>query len=86
MSRMKNYPCACAFAKVVDDKNPYHFPRVGMSTDVLYRCRPIVEHYLTGTRATILRSKEAAECCFDWFDQSLPQPERKGDSCDEGSK
>lgn len=75
MSRLINYPCACAFAKTVNDKNPFHFPRVGLSTDVLYRCRPIIKHSLTGVRAQILRSKEADDCCFDWFDQSLTGPD-----------
>jgi hypothetical protein len=34
MARWETHRCACAFAKDVDDKNPYHFPRVGMADNM----------------------------------------------------
>lgn len=82
MSRWQTFRCACAFAKSVDDKNPYHFPRVGMADNVLYRGHWIIRHILTGADAVIWRSGdgtlhvEADTCCHGWFDETLPKPER----------
>ena len=80
MNRWETYRCACAFGKAVDDKNPWHFPRVGMADNVLYRGSWIIKHTVTGQEAVIRRPgasalhAEADACCFDWFDQSLPKP------------
>ncbi|SFX49367.1 hypothetical protein SAMN04244548_01231 [Paracoccus pantotrophus] len=84
MNRWLSFPCACAFAKSVGDKNPFHFPRVGMADNVLYRGNWIIEHRLTGQQAVIVRPgagvlhAEADKCCFDFFDQSLPPPASDG--------
>lgn len=76
--RADKYPCACAFAKHVDDRNPYHFPRVGMADSVIYRGRWIIRSLKTGEEAIIATKEtlgaEAQSCCFDWFDQSLSGP------------
>ncbi|MAB00138.1 MAG: hypothetical protein CMN87_12270 [Stappia sp.] len=79
-SRWPIHPCACAFAKTVDDRNPRNFPRVGMVDNVLYRGSWIIRHSLTGQEAVIRRPgggplhAEADDCCFDWFanDQDTP--------------
>lgn len=69
------YPCACAFAKAVGgDRNPHHFPRVGMADNVLYRGHWMVRHEPTGTVAIIARQgaptlhAEADKCCFGYFE------------------
>ena len=83
MARLETYRCACAFAKAVDDKNPYHFPRVGMADNVLYKGHWIIRHRLSGREALIVRPgagtlhAEADQCCFGWFDQSLPPPPKE---------
>jgi hypothetical protein len=86
MARWERHRCACAFAKEVDDQNPYHFPRVGMADNVIYRGHWIIRHTGTGRQSTIIRPgagtlhAEADNCCFDWFDSTLPPPAQKGDS------
>ena len=78
MGRWLQFPCACAFAKSVDDRNPFHFPRVGMADNVLYRGRWIIRSLKTGEEATIVTKDvlgaEAQSCCFEWFDQNLTGP------------
>lgn len=77
MARIDTYPCACAFAKTVGDKDPCHFPRVGMADNVLYRGCWIVKHTLTDTEAYIRDPKrpplhaEADVCCFGYFVQPV---------------
>jgi hypothetical protein len=84
--RWETYRCACAFAKVVDDKNPYHFPRCGMADNVLLKGNWMIRHLGTGRVATIARPgagtlhAEADACCFDWFDRLLPPPAQDFDT------
>ena len=63
------WPCVCAFAKSVGERNPYSFPRVGLSTNVLYRCTSIIEHVGTGIRALQPPTKA---CCPPWFTETAP--------------
>lgn len=76
MAQIQSYPCACAFAKAVDDKNPSHFPRVGIMDNVLYRGHFIIRHSESGQEAVIVRHgepplhAEADACCFGYFIQS----------------
>lgn len=70
---MESYRCACAFGKVMKDRDPTQYPRVGISDNVLYRGNWIVEHKPSGTRSVIGMGRgvlvaEADTCCFDWFD------------------
>lgn len=78
MNRLKQFPCACAFAKTVDDRNPFHFPRVGIADNVLYRGRWIIHSLKTGDKATINTPEtlgaEAQDCCWDWFDTTVGGP------------
>ena len=74
MARWNTYPCACSFAKTVNDTDPTHYPRVGMADNVLYRGCWIIKHSVTGVEAYIRDPKkpalhaEAAECCFRYFE------------------
>ncbi|GGE30398.1 hypothetical protein GCM10011360_18010 [Primorskyibacter flagellatus] len=86
MSRMESFPCACAFAKSVNDRSPFNFPRIGMADTVLYRGYWINRHTTTGRTAVIMRigegplHPEARQCCFEWFDQKARptnSPERE---------
>lgn len=67
------YRCACEFAKIVNDNDPTHYPRVGMVDNVLYRGSWLIQHSITGKQAAISRPgegplcAEAAPCCFDYF-------------------
>ena len=80
MPRWTGHRCACAFAKEVDDRNPWHFPRVGMADNVIYRGSWIIKHKESGRETVINRPgegplcAEADTCCFDWFDQTLDGP------------
>ncbi len=77
-SRWEKHPCACSFGKTVDDRNPYHFPRVGMVDNVLYRGSWMIKH--TGTERVAIISRphdgplcaEADVCCHDWFTEDQP--------------
>jgi hypothetical protein len=86
MARWEKHRCACAFAKDVGDKNPYHFPRYGMAENVLLQGHWIIRHTGTGRLSTIIRPgagvlhAEADKCCFEWFDSTLPKPVQKGES------
>ena len=74
---LERHTCACSFGKAVQDRNPCHFPRVGMADNVLYRGYWIIRHIQSGREAVIIRPGEAplhAEadtCCFSFFDQHL---------------
>jgi hypothetical protein len=73
------YRCACEFGKVMGDNNPWHYPRVGMADNVLYRGNWIVEHKPSGTTAIVgvtrgTLAPEADECCHKWFDKDAPKP------------
>jgi len=82
--RWPRFRCACEFAKTLDERDPCNFPRVGLADNVLLRGRFIIRHTPTGKEAVITGHPpytfaeipaEAAECCFDWFnevDQSSP--------------
>lgn len=87
MSRWPTYPCACSFAKTVDDKDPTAFPRIGMADNVLYRGYWIIKHSMTDAEAIICDPKrgplhaEARDCCWDWFDTTgLTPKERSQDT------
>lgn len=73
MTKAEVHPCACSFAKTVGDRNPHHFPRVGMADNVLYRGHFLIRHTDTGKEAVIARPgepalhAEAAPCCFGYF-------------------
>ncbi|TCT34616.1 hypothetical protein EDC90_103310 [Martelella mediterranea] len=77
MPAHETFPCACAFAKAVDDSNPEHFPRVGIADNVLYRGHWIIRHSQSGREAIIARSNEpplhaeVAACCLNYF-QRIP--------------
>ena len=69
------HPCACSFAKTVEDTDGTHFPRVGIVDNVLLRGNCwLIEHRPTGKQALIRRPgegplhAEAAPCCFKYFD------------------
>ena len=62
--RPEQWPCVCAFAKSVDEKDPYKFPRAGLQTNVLYRCRLLIRHEGSGVLAVQPQTKP---CCPDWF-------------------
>ena len=72
--RIQKYPCACSFAKSVNEKDPTAFPRIGVSENVLRHGYYVIEHKPTGKQAVISRPgagpwhPEADECCFDWFE------------------
>lgn len=63
----ETHSCVCAFAMSVEETDPYKFPRVGLQTNVLYRCRLIIRHEGTGVHAIQPPTKE---CCPAWFNQS----------------
>lgn len=73
-SRWAVHPCACSFAKEVGDKDPRHFPRVGMADNALYRGGWIVRHSGSGKEAIIrdlnrpTLHAEADKCCFGYFE------------------
>jgi hypothetical protein len=73
MAKPEIYPCACEFAKTVDDRDPRNFPRVGMIENVLLRGSWSIRHKITGREAVIRRPgapplhAEADDCCFDYF-------------------
>lgn len=67
------HKCACSFAKMVEDRDPFNFPRIGIEDNILYRGNWIIKHRLSDNIAVIRDHKrgtlhaEADVCCFDWF-------------------
>jgi hypothetical protein len=74
-NRQKAYRCACEFGRAMGDNNPWHYPRVGIADNVLYRGNWIVEHSPSGTTAVVgvtrgTLAEEADDCCLAWFDRA----------------
>ena len=70
--RQESHRCACSFAKAVGDRDPTHFPRVGMAENVLLRGHWIIKHSESGRTSVIRREgpalhAEADTCCFGYF-------------------
>jgi hypothetical protein len=70
--KQEAHRCACSFAKAVGDNDPTHFPRVGMSENVLLRGHWIIKHSESGRTSVIRREgpalhAEADTCCFGYF-------------------
>ena len=65
--RPERWACVCAFAKSVSEKDPFTFPRAGLETNVLYRCRLIIKH--KGSEVYAIQP-ETKECCREWFDHA----------------
>lgn len=62
--RPEEWPCVCAFAKSVGERDPYKFPRVGLQHNVLRRGRLIIKHETTDVFAIQPLTKP---CCPEWF-------------------
>ena len=58
------WECVCAFAKSVDETDPYKFPRVGLVTNVLYRSKLLIQHEGSGVVAV---QPETLDCCPSYF-------------------
>lgn len=61
---LERWSCVCKFARSLNERDPYAFPRVGLETNVIYRCQLIIQHEKTGVYAL---QPETKACCPEWF-------------------